>query len=396
MEKERIKTFILDARESLAKTTSIPRKLTLDHEFLKQTGKIAAIVGPRRAGKSIFLRQVPSQVQKSLNQTLWVDFSEVIWADFKPADWQNLWVAALELGCGDAPLFLLDEIQEVTDFAAGLRYLQNQGALVYVTGSNSTVFGEHLAGTLRGKVLTYPLFPLSFDEFLVFRGVSPEMQARSTTQQAQRRILWEEYLTWGGFPEVVLADRVELKRNLLDSYLDVMLFRDVIERHNLKNFVVIEKLFTKVLLSFTKEISVHRWYNDLKSQGLKLGKDTLYQYLGYLEEALFIRQINNAAAPNGNKKIYLVDNGLYQRVRDRPDWGKLWENQCFVDLWRQSQSIQFWKSDEGEVDFITQDQLIQATVELTDNNRSREVAPLQKLAERYPSHGNTILTLDDA
>jgi len=181
--------------------------------------------------------------------------------------------------------------------------------------------------------LTYFLFPLSFNEFLLFRGIQPEAGPRSTAQKAHRRGLWEEYLTWGGFPEVVLADRVELKRNLLDSYLDVMLFREL---------------------------------------------------------------ISNAAAPGGNKKIYLVDNGLYQRVRDRPDWGKLWENQCLVDLWRKNQTIQFWKSDEGEVDFLTQDQLIQATVELTETNRNREEVPLVKLAQRYPNHRSSVLTLEDA
>lgn len=71
----------------------------------------------------------------------------------------------------------------------------------------------------RGMVLTYSLFPLSFNEFLVFKGLQPEAGPRSTAQKAHRRNLWEEYLSWGGFPEVVLADRVELKRNLLGSYL---------------------------------------------------------------------------------------------------------------------------------------------------------------------------------
>ena len=111
---------------------------------------------------------------------------------------------------------------------------------------------------------------------------------------------------------------------------------------------------------------------------------------------MFVRQVTNAAAPNGNKKVYLVDNGLYQRVRDRPDWGKLWENLCFVDLWRQNQSIQFWKSDRGEVDFVTQDHLLQATVELSDHNRDREEGPLRTLLERYPSHQTRILTLDES
>jgi predicted AAA+ superfamily ATPase len=385
MEKETIKRFILDSREIMAKTSGHARELGVDHGFLTATGKIAAIIGPRRAGKSVFLRQMGAQTATLPEKTVWIDFSEIVWADFGPEDWATLWQAALELGCGEKPLFLLDEIQEVRDFAAGLRHLQNQGCRLYVTGSNSTVFGAGLASMLRGKVICYSLFPLSFSEFLTFKGASFPADL-STSQRAARHVLWEEYLSWGGFPEVVLADREDLKRNLLDSYLDIMLFRDVIERHALKNFALVEKLFTKLLLSFTKEISVHRWYQDFRSQGMQVGKDTLYQYLAHFEEALFVRLVGNAAAPGGNKKVYLVDNGLYQRVRDRPDWGKLWENHCLVDLWRHQQSVSFWKNDQGEIDFVTDTELIQATVELTPGNHQRETTPFLAVASRFPRH----------
>ncbi len=184
----------------------------------------------------------------------------------------------------------------------------------------------------------------------------------------------------GGFPEVVLADRDDLKRHLLDSYIDTMLLRDVLDRHQVKNVVLVEKLFHKVLLSFTKEFSVHRWYNDFRSQGLRLSKDTLYEYLGHLEESLFVHVVENAANPAAAKKVYLVDNGLYQKVRDRPDRGKLWENACFLQLLRQGNTPRFWRGEAGEVDFVTDDALVQATVELTDENRARELDPLRTLA----------------
>ena len=392
MNKERIKDLILDSREQLGKRRFVQRDIHLDYQFLVDTGKIAAIVGPRRSGKSVLLLQVQKETKTPPEQCVWIDFSEIPWSDFGPEDWETLWRASLELGAGDHPLFLLDEIQECPDFEAGLKYLQNRRARIFVTGSNAEVFSEGLATTIRGKVLPYDLFPLSFVEFLRFKGVSyPENL--STREKAERSTLMDEYLSWGGFPEVVLADREDLKRNLIDSYWDVMLFRDVIERHRLKNFALVEKILRKILLSFTKEGSINRWYNDLKSQGFKTGKDSLYEYLGYFEKALFVHTIPNAAAGAGIRKVYLVDNGLYQKAKDRPDRGKLWENLCFVDLLRSGKRPRFWKTQEGEIDFVTDDELIQVTTELTSENRAREEQPFKAALPFFPAHRTRILEL---
>ena len=209
---------------------------------------------------------------------------------------------------------------------------------------------------------------------------------------AQRNNLLEEYLLWGGFPEVVLADRTDLKRNLLTSYVDTMILRDVLDRHQVKNLVLLERLFQKVLLSFTKEFSVHRWYNDFRSQGFKLSKDTLYDYLSFLEESLFIQIVENAVNLGAAKKIFLVDNGIYQQIKDRPDTGKLWENACFLQLVRQGKKPRFWRDDRGEVDFVTDEALIQVTTELSEENQERELGPLKLLSEQFPAKEARVLT----
>jgi predicted AAA+ superfamily ATPase len=173
-----------------------------------------------------------------------------------------------------------------------------------------------------------------------------------------------------------------------------MLFRDVVERHRIKNISLLEKVLQKLLLSFTKEASIHRWYNDFRSQGIKASKDTLYEYISYFEQALFVHTVVNSAAEGGAKKIYLVDNGLYQKVKDKPDLGKLWENQVYIDLIRRGKKPVFWKRPQGEIDFITDEDMIQATVELTDQNRGREEGAFDLAQQYFPRHGRKIIQLD--
>jgi len=121
--------------------------------------------------------------------------------------------------------------------------LLNQGYRIFITGSSSQLMIDDLAESLRGKVLYYHLYPLSFGEYLKFKNLSlPSRDTLSTSEAALLYNHQENYFYWGGFPEVTLAQDDELKKNLLSSYIDTMLLRDVIKRHNIKNIHLIELL----------------------------------------------------------------------------------------------------------------------------------------------------------
>ncbi|MFP4535203.1 MAG: ATP-binding protein, partial [Spirochaetaceae bacterium] len=234
MDKETIRRNILDYKEVPGSRRFVPRDLQIDYAFLRETGKVAAILGPRRAGKPTFLLQIADSHDLEEGARIHIDFSEIVWSEFAgadPAEWTRLYEAALSLH--RHPVFLLDEIQKVADFSKGVRTLTNRGCPVFLTGSSAGLFHRELSTVLRGKVLTYTMFPLSFAEFLRFRG-KRFGASLSTREAADRRDLLLEYLAWGGFPEVVIAETPELKRSLLESYLDVMLFRDVVERHSVQ------------------------------------------------------------------------------------------------------------------------------------------------------------------
>jgi hypothetical protein len=395
MDSDKIKRAIRDGQERLASKSGIRRELRIDHAFLEASGKAVAIIGPRRAGKTFSLFQVREELALPPERCVLLDFSDLSLQAFKAEDFEKLAVAASELDPRADSLYLLDEIQEVPGFEAGIRHLQNKGHRVYVTGSNASVFAENLATSLRGKILGYTLFPLSFSEFLRFKDANFRADP-SSEERALRRRLLDEYLVWGGFPEVVLAAGSETKRAILDSYRDVMVFRDVVERHGLRDAAMVERVLARLVASFTKEYSVNRWFNDFKSQGLRAGKDGLYAIVHHLEDAYVIRTLTNAASPAGTKKAYLIDPGYYRSFlqRDR-DYGKLWENALLVGLLRQGIDPQYWSGPAGEIDFVTPDAYIQATSELSEGNRERETRPFDAVAKHLGERQRQILTPDE-
>jgi uncharacterized protein len=400
MEKERLKQLILDNQELILDKNYIPRDKKLPYGDLAHLEKIVAILGPRRAGKTYFIKQITVELQLKKNQIVFFDFSEISLSNFEPEDFEISLLAYYELFPDKKPYFFFDEIQEVSGFESGLKFLLNRGYKIYITGSSSKIIVEDLASSLRGKVLNFYLYPLSFSEYLRFKGVEEKHQNKITTKKKAFFVnLLMDFLKWGGFPEVVLSEKEETKTNLLSSYIDIMLFRDIIERHSVKNIHLIDKLFWKIVGSFTKEISVNKWYNDFKSQGLKISKDTLYLYLKYFEDSFFVRLINNSnKGPGGFKKVYLIDNGIYNHVKSFPsDKGKSFENLIFLDLLRQGDSpLSFFKSSRGETDFIYKNGAFQVCFSLSEENIRRELYGLDQVIPLYPGNNRKIIVLEES
>jgi predicted AAA+ superfamily ATPase len=383
VEKDRLKQIILDGREGLPRRTYVRRDLSIDHAFLAKTRKVAAVVGPRRAGKSTYLVQAAAETGARPESIVFVDFSELPLRDFKADDFEGLYAAQAELWPHDPPVFFLDEIQEVSGFGSGLAYLMGRGAQAYIAGSSLGLLVRDLAATMRGKVLHHMLYPLSFAEYLRFRGAE-NLDYRSTDGAARLYHHLGSYEWWGGFPEVVLAEREDTRLNLIDSYVEIMLLRDVVERHNAKNLPALRRLLGRLLASYTREVSLNRWYNDLKSAGLRLSRDTVYQYVSHFEESLFFLFADNVhAGSTSRRKVFLVDTGLaaYERPR-QPDTGKRFENHMFMWLTRLGQSPRYARAEGYEIDFVAGDRSIQVCAAPDAGNIARELAPLVRARQR--------------
>ncbi len=398
MNKDSIKQIIFRGQQILEKRTYVPRDLHIPLKEILTLEKIIAIIGPRRVGKTYYLRQLVDEMGLTLEHIVFIDFSEIQSQDISSLDIPEILTCYYELYPDKTPCFLLDEIQELDAFEPALKFLLNQQLSVVITGSNSRNLIADISSSLRGKVLPWFLMPLSFKEYLSFNSIQIDKADLYTAQG--RGLFYKElnhYLYWGGFPEVVLSESEDLKKHLISSYMDTMLFRDVIERHHITNIPAIKELLKRMLRSYTKEFSISKCYNTLKSMGIKVGKDTLHNYVSYLEESMFFCLVENHKNPRLlPKKVYLIDNGLHTYVGNTtPDTGRLFENRVFLDLYSATTDIQFIKDQKNEIDFLLSEskELIQVTLGLHGNNVQRELNSLLVPRSFTPS-GRTIITYD--
>ena len=170
------------------------------------------------------------------------------------------------------------------------------------------------------------------------------------------------YLIEGGFPAVQNL-HTEGRRNILQSYVDAVVFRDIIERYNVTNITLIKYLVKTMLNLSGCEYSPNKFYNDLKSKGFKISKDTVYSYTNYIEDAflaftvsLYSESLRKTQV--NPKKIYAVDSGLINAYTMSLSYniGRMFENQFYIDLRRCGHEIYYYKTREGyEIDFLTRD-----------------------------------------
>ena len=165
----------------------------------------------------------------------------------------------------------------------------------------------------------------------------------------------------------------------LQNYVETVIFRDVIERHQISNVALLKYFISFLLKNISALFSINKFYHDIKSQGYKVAKDTLYSYLTYLEDAFLIFTVpifteSPRRMQTTPKKIYAIDNGLTvaNTFNLSENLGKLLENQVYLDLRRQGKTIFYYHTSDGyEIDFVTQDskgnyELIQVVWETTD------------------------------
>lgn len=138
----------------------------------------------------------------------------------------------------------------------------------------------------------YDVFPLTFKEILRFKNIEAKTRY-STKEKGELGLILDDMMSYGTFPELVLSTNENFKENLLKDYLDILIYKDLLERYKIENEFVVRYLIKRLISSNTKQININRTYNDLKSMNVKVGKNSLYSTLAYLENIFFIRQVSN-------------------------------------------------------------------------------------------------------
>jgi len=388
----------------------VPRETTLK----RVPGKAATIIWMRRAGKTWFCYQdMQGLLAKGVpkERLLYLNFEDERLLPFTAADFQ----AILDTYYGKFPAFkdelcyfFLDEPQRIEGWELFVRrLLDTERVALCVTGSSSRLLGTEIATSLRGRSLSTEIFPFTFPEFLRYHhpGVKRPVRFGSRTRAMLRHEL-QRYMRIGGFPEVQTLDD-DTRRQVLRSYVDVVVLRDVVERHGVGNVVALRALIRSLLAAPATRFSVSKFYRSLRSQGIACAKNDLYAFMQHLEEAFLVfpvplhsrsekkRQVNA-------KKVYAIDPGLLEAtsLRLTEDRGAVLENLVFLHLRQAGYNVEYYVTASGyEVDFVvtghgtSRRRLLQVCWQLDDEaTRERELRGLREAMKELRVSRGTVVT----
>lgn len=372
----------------------------------KPVNRSISIIGPRRAGKTyLMFNLIGRLLEKGVDKKniLYMNFEK---AGLLPLDSNDL-VSMEEVFYELNPKlknkqtwFFLDEIQNVSNWEIFVRTCLDKGINVFISGSSSKMLSKDISTSMRGRTLTYSVFPLSFREYLLFNDVKLK-KYYSSSEKSKIVNLFKKYLFDGGYPEQIIY-KME-KEKILSNIYETTLFKDVIERENIRNIPVIKQLI-KALIS-SKEFSVNKFYNYLKSLNLKVSKNSLYNYLGYLEDAFFVFllkkfDLSYKKAEQSLPKVYFIDNGILN-INGIDDKGRLLENLIFLELIRREGDVSYYQNVlHEEVDFVLKKgkkvkELIQVCYDFENfATKDRELRILIKASEEFKCNNLTLISMD--
>lgn len=377
---------------------------------LDLASEIIAIAGPRRAGKTWYMYQLIQELLANGNWSrediLFVDFEDYRLADFTAADAEDLFTAFQQV-VGKEPTFVFfDEIQQLPGWSRVLRTLHNQNRYkIVVTGSNAGLLERDIATELRGRCRNILMMPFSFPEFLRFHSISYDERTLLTPARGKVLNAFEQYLQVGGFPEVVKKETISEKRELIQNYYRTIFYRDILERYNVKAKAVLDAVMRYSLNTFSDLFSISMLEKELKRHKLPGSKQTISNYLGYLQEVFFLAAHEKFSySPRQRmmnpKKIYLLDTGFSLLSTEfSENRGKLLENAVAVEIFRQRMECFYYKG-RRECDFIIKEGMrpkvaIQVCWELTPKNELRESKGLQEAMNAFRIDEGIILTNDE-
>lgn len=377
--------------------------------------KIITVPGVRRCGKSTMLEIAINDLMRkgvARQNILWLGFDDERLKNMQSEELDEVIVSYMEM-FPDIPIkevhMFFDEIQLIKDWEYFvLRVYKSYCKNIYICGSNATMLSTELSSVLRGYPLEYETYPLSFNEYCRFKGISTQLFLEQ--DRAKVKSAFEMYNQASAFPEIVLATSKSEQIKLLHGYFDTMILRDLVEHYHITNIGVVRYFVKRIMANLTKPTSVNAIYKDIKSQGLKVSKDDLYLWADYVCRIFMFVRIPKydrslIKEQKSLDKYYCIDNGLRGAVLmpQSNDNGKNLENTVFMHLNRNRlpfDKISYYQGN-AECDFVIQRednvvQLIQVTWSMADEETQiREIKGLMEASSVTGCDNLLIITNDE-
>jgi len=381
-------------RNELLAGKYVPRENLLQARRNLQSDLIKVIVGPRRAGKSVF----------SIQMLEGTDFAYLNFDDERLvtlSDYDEL-LKAIRQVYGETKTLLFDEIQNLKNWELFVNRLHRRRFNIIITGSNAYLLSRELSTHLTGRYVEFQIFPFSFSEFLKARGFDVDETLELKERQGLLLNHLDAYLEKGGYPEVLVKGLDA--RNYLTTLFESVLFKDVVKRYGVRYTKKLDDLARYLVTNHSSEFS----YTKLKSALEFRSVHTVENYTDYLVEAFLVFHVDRFSYKlkeqmKSPRKAYAYDTGVVNSVSFKAsrNYGKLMENLVAIELIRRGNDFYYYRSDNGkEVDFVLRkglkvDQLIQVCYDVDDHStRKRELSALVKAGKDLGCGNLTILTWD--
>jgi predicted AAA+ superfamily ATPase len=378
---------------------------------------IKIVTGFRRSGKSMIVRQVCQALikkrQYKINNILYLNFEDIELEIFNNAK-------KLKELCGyflmtvqakSKCLLVFDEIQLVANWDKLIRtiYEFNDNCEIILTGSNSELLSSELGSNLAGRFIEFSIQSFSFKECLEYHRQLPKSKEEFVEQENRISRLFNDYCNFGGLPEVYSIHSEEAKISYLQGIISKVILGDVVQRFEIRNSLIIEKILTFLLVNIGNPISFARIEQYCDGLGFNIKLDTIVTYVSYLQKTFAVSELQKMDWRTrkifaSNKKYYAADVALgyiYNTTND--NFSKRLENIVLQKLKRDSFLSEFYYGhDKQEIDFIELNKAghvlnkYQVIVELNDDNRDRELSSLIN-SDFYTQLGNNfLLSLKDS
>ncbi len=404
---EVLKAILLDFLEEEV-PMGVPRRLDVE----PAPGKAAVFIGVRRSGKSTFFFQLMNRLSARgvpRENILYLNFFDDRLSGLEREGLGSITEAYYSLypekKNREKVYIFFDEVQGVRGWEPFVdRLMRTEKCQVHLTGSSARMLSKEIATQMRGRALTWEIFPFSFIEFLDYKGIDVS-GGLSTRKRLQVKKAFEEFWEKGGFPEVAgMSPRLRVMTH--QEYFHAILFRDLVERHDISHPRAVLDLARRLLDRAGYFYTINSLFGYLKSLGHKIPKSAVSDYLDWFEDAFFLFSVRLfdaswARSRVNPKKVYCVDHAMVASVGSGilVNRGHLLENLVFTALRRKTPDIFYGKTKGGgEVDFIAlwpkgRRRLFQVCETLKDQEaRKREVSSLAAAMKELGTNSAVIVT----
>jgi len=370
------------------KEFKIPALFSRSHNINLKSDFIITISGPRRAGKTFVCFQIIGELIKKgiqKDNILYVNFEDMNLADKLQIQLlDEILDAYLGYTKNKEKIYcFLDEVQRIPNWERWIRtkYDQDQNIKFIITGSSAHLLDKELSTLLTGRNITFEIMPLSFREFKMFN----------------KKGELEEYLKFGGFPEVVLEESEERKIRLLNQYLVDIIHRDIVDRYRIRNANELIAIAKYLVSTPGSKVSVNKL-----SKVFGVTKNTIASYISYMVDAYLLLEVRFFSFSAKVKyditrlpKYYVIDNGLVNitTMQYFKNFGQLYENAVLLELYKlkeKLEDIMYWSDANSEVDFVVGKKAINVTA--TDKIPAREWKGLEEFQKEHKQFSVLLVT----